>query len=113
MWAGLGRGHSRPEACSLFFSFSFFLSLGTNPRLHFTASVLHGEGRGRRGAGRDEEGDDCAAPAALLVSSMAADTCSASSAPPTPIHPGAHPGLCVAQFPVSAGTRGSPMMFML
>lgn len=66
----------------------------------------------------------------LLVSSMAADTCSARLCT-TDAHPpclfggwgwvgggssvveeeGAWP--LRAQFPVSAGTRGSPMMFML
>lgn len=71
----------------------------------------------RLGVGRDwgggGGGDDCAARAALLVSSMAAET-------PVVLalhhqHPstlGVIRPLCV-QFPVSAGTRGSPMMFML
>lgn len=104
---GLGRAR-RPEA------FSFFCPL----KLVFTSRPVSSMGRDGSGEGGDMKagvggGDDCAARAALLVSSMAADTCSASCAPPTHASTlGVIRPLCV-QFPVSAGTRGSPMMFML
>lgn len=87
--------------------------------LNRPSSSRHGLYRRRgRGVGvffLGEVGDDCAAPAALLVSSVAADACSATALHHQ--HPGGGGGGVIrprrAQFPVSAGTRGSPMMFML
>lgn len=97
--------------------FSFF-SLSSEPTLVFTSRPVSfmgrvwewesGKGHGRgeiRKWGEGGWGDDCAARAALLVSSMAADTCSASSAPPTPIHPGGHPA-SVCSVPCLSGDQG-------
>lgn len=68
-WWMCGRGDSRPEA-------------STEPTLVFTSPPSRGRdgsGEGHWGVYFGEVGDDCAAPAALLVSSVAADACSATA----------------------------------
>lgn len=73
-----GRGDSRPEA-------------STEPTLVFTSPPSRGRdgsGEGHWGVYFGEVGDDCAAPAALLVSSVAADACSTTALHHQhPIHP--------------------------
>lgn len=105
---GLGEETADLKLFSLFFP------------LNQPSSSLHGQCPSQGGTGSGEEhrrgigsvcvcvcggGSDCAARAALLVSSMAADTCSASSAPPTPIHPGGHPA-SVCSVPCLSGDQG-------
>lgn len=109
----VGRGEETADLKLLgFFFFSSFL--WTNPHLHFRASVHHREGRewggNKEGLGWGLGGDSregYAALAALLVSSMAVDTCSASSALPTPppiYPPWGSSGLCV----ISSLSRRGP-----
>lgn len=90
-------------------TWSVFFSLSSKPTQLMTSLHEQGPSWGGLIVGSDMEGcewrgggglqrEDCTAPAALLVSSMAADTCSASSAPPTspPTYPPwGSSGLCV------------------
>lgn len=114
---GLGSGEETADL-----KLSLFPFLSTNPRLHFTASVLHGEGREQGGTweGRDRKGWDGGGEVVTIVQLVL--LCWFHPWLRTPVvlalhhqHPstlGVIRPLCV-QFPVSAGTRGSPMMFML
>lgn len=105
---GAGRGEDTADLKRSLFSFLRTFVFTSRP-VSFIGTG--GTGVGRAWEGRDWKlgGDDCAARAALLVSSMAADTCSAGcDTTNTPTHAstlGGHPA-SVCSVPCLSGDQG-------